>query len=197
MKLEQVEIIVSILKDCFQNAKGYESATIAPSWHSMGLDDIPFDVALMLIKTAVKDGVWTYPPSLNDILKAYNDSLPKTTPTTFESLSERSWLRLSIVRIVRKRYPGYKKTHQFSSEEEMHKSLHIVEQQRRKFEAELFEKFLPEVQRLTKQGLPLYKVIEIAFGPEYIPPHLRNEANNLLSDLAKQTAKRLPGAKDE
>ena len=197
MKLTEVKFVLNQLSHAFQNSKGYQVEGVAESWHMFGLDVLPVDAVLMVVKAGVLDGRWTYPPSLSDIVKAYNDAQPKTTPMTFESLSHRSWFRFSIVKMVRKRYPGYKKTHQFSSEEEMHKSLHIVEQQRRKFEAELFDKFLPEVQRLTKQGLPLYKVIEIVFGPEYIPPHLRNEANNLLSDLAKQTAKRLPGAKNE
>lgn len=192
MKLEQVEIIVSILKDCFQNAKGYESATIAPSWHSMGLDDIPFDVALMLIKTAVKDGVWTYPPSLNDILKAYNDSLPKTTPMTFENLSERSWFKLAIQKMVFRRYPNYSSKHQFSSEEDMHKSKAIREQQQRKCEVELFEKYLPEVKRLSKQGLSQSQVIEMAFGRDYLPSNFQGK-RTLLDDLSKDLAKKLPG----
>ena len=183
MDIKQVEMVLQVLKDSFGNSKAYDSDTVAQTWWMMGLDGLPFDGVMGAVKKQLSNGGFKYPPSLNDVADAYRAEAwirgGDKKPLSFESLSERSVFKMAIIRMVKLRHPGYKKTHQFSSSEDMEKSLHILSQQRKKLEQEVFEKYFPIVQRYSEAGNTPIRTIELAFGPEFVHPKFRTTQQSL------------------
>jgi hypothetical protein len=204
MNIKQVEMLLRVLKDSFGNSKAYDGETVAQSWHLMGLDNLPFDGVMAAAKEALGKGQFEYPPSLNDITRAYDrkkfwENLGNKT-ITLESLSERSAFKHAIIRMVKRRFSGFKKGHQFASLEDKSKSESILEQQRKKYEIEVFEKFLPMIQSYALQGHGPHRCVELAFGPDFVAPRFRTELQKLpggstIAGLIEDVTNKLPQVK--
>jgi hypothetical protein len=195
MNNQQVEFLISMLRDCFPTSKGYDGPTVVQSWHTMGLCDLSFDKVLLAVRKGIKENRWDYPPSINDILKAYNDASPKV-PMDYEGLSNDSQIKHAIDMRVNKRHPEVDPKRQFRDIEEHQEALAINRQQRLKYRNELFKEVKPEVQRLLNSGMKSAQIVSQVFGVEYVKSdhrrHLGQGTNDVV-DLAKSIAKALPG----
>lgn len=196
MNSKQVEFLVSMLRDCFPTAKGYDSLTVVQSWHTMGLCGLSFDKVLLAVRKGISENRWDYPPSINDILKAYNESMPKV-PMDYEGLSDDSQIKRAIDMRVNKRHPEVDPKRQFRAIEDYQEALAINRQQRLKYRNELFKEVKPEVQRLLNSGAKSAQIVAQVFGLEYVKPselrrHL-GQGTKQIEDLANRLAKKLPG----
>jgi hypothetical protein len=195
MNNKQVEFLISMLRDCFPTAKGYDSPTVVQSWHTMGLCDLSFDKVLVAVQKGIKETRWDYPPSINDILKSYNDSMPKV-PMDYEGLAEKSAVKKAIDARVNKRFPLIDTKRQFRDIEAYNDAVAINAAQRTKYTNELYKEVKPKIQALMNSGLGTTKIIAEVFGLEYVRPTHKGylgQSTKQIEDLANQLAKKLPG----
>jgi hypothetical protein len=195
MNNKQVEFLISMLRDCFPTSKGYDSPTIVQSWHAMGLCDLLFDKVLLAVRKGISENRWDYPPSINDILKSYNDSLPKV-PIDYEGLADKSGVKQAIDARVNKRFPPIDTKRQFRDIEAYNDAVAINAAQRTKYTNELYKEVKPKIQALMNSGLGTTKIISEVFGLEYVRPTQKGylgQGTKQIEDLASQLAKKLPG----
>jgi hypothetical protein len=194
MNSKQVEFLLTILRDCFPLAKGYEGSTVAQSWHTMGLCDLSFDKVLVAVRKGISENRWDYPPSINDILKSYNDTMPKI-PMDYEGLPDDAQIKFAIDMRVNKRHPEVDPKRQFRDIEEHQEALAINRQQRLKYRNELFKEVRPQAQQLLNAGVEGPQIVAQIFGVDYIKPEFRHElahTTNNVQDLVASLTKSLP-----
>ncbi len=181
MNLAEVNSLLELLSSYYPNSNNYEQK-YAKNWN-LALHDVDAkELVRLFLKAYMSGDFGEYPPQLHQLLALIRSTQPQP-PKCFEELSPKSNFRKRIGYMVKRRFPSYSKKHQFSSVEEMQKSVAIRRDQQLKASGEVFNQYIDELWRLVRAGVPEREALIRVLGAHNVPQN----TVKALPDTIKQT----------